>query len=86
VLDKLLDDPSKLSVAVLLLAAVTAFVRAWIVPGASHTRALAERDAQIAKLTLERDEFKQMLYTSLSVAERSQRVRGASFLGAKDAR
>lgn len=64
----------------LLLIAVTAFVREWVVPGITYTRTLTERDGQILRLTTERDEFKQMLMSSLDITERTQRVRGGALL------
>lgn len=74
-----LTDPTKIGVVMLLIAAVTAFFKEWVVPGNTYQRGLAERDAQIVKLTAERDEFKQMVLSALSITERSQRVRGILF-------
>lgn len=83
-LDKLLDDPSKIGAMVFALIAVAAFARRWVVPYDTHQEALAQRDAQIDRLTIERDEFKRMAMQSIEVAERTQRVRGGGFVGRKE--
>lgn len=62
---------------------VTAFVKLWIVPGVSHVTQLADKDAQIQKLIVERDEFKRLAMQSIEVAERTQRVRGGGYVGAR---
>ena len=80
VLDELLKDPSKLSPLVMLVLAVAALVKGWVVPA----YVLTERDKQIAKLTEERDEFKAWARTATNVAEGTQRVRGGGFVGKKD--
>jgi hypothetical protein len=78
-----LKDPSKLSVAVLLMVALTVIVRGflkgWIVPGWVHAKDIEDRDRQIAQLTKERDEFKSMVLRTLEIVERTQRVRGEIF-------
>lgn len=83
-LEEWLKDPSKIGATVLLVAAVTAFFREWIIPGVRYTRDLAEKDAQIgrceeriAKLEAERADLKGMLQRSIDIMERTQRVRGA---------
>ena len=73
-------DPTKIGVTVLLLMAVTAFVKEWVIPGVTHARLMKEKDIQIEALKTERDEFKQMLYTSIHITERTQRVRGGALL------
>jgi hypothetical protein len=80
-LDQILSDPSKLGIGGLLTVAILALWREWVVPGTMYLRACAERDAQITKLTVERDEFKKMLMASIEIAERTQRVRGGGFVG-----
>jgi len=72
-------DPTKIGVTVLLLTAVLAFSREWVVAGITHTKMLAERDAQIEKLRQERDEFLEMAKTSLSVTERTQQTRSRAY-------
>ena len=79
-LEELLKDPSKLTASLLLVLAVTALVRGWVVPA----YVLTERDKQIEKLIIERDEFKQLAIQATNVAERTQRVRGGGFVGRKD--
>lgn len=64
----------------MLLIAVASLVRGWVVPA----YVLQERDAQIQKLTVERDEFKRLAMQSIDVAERTQRVRGGGFVGRKE--
>jgi len=73
-------DPTKVGVTVLLLMAVVAYSREWVVSGVTYTKQIAEKDKQIAALTAERDEFKQMVITSLNITERTQRVRGGALL------
>lgn len=73
-------DPTKVGVTILLLTAVLAYTREWVIPGMTYTRAMAEKDKQILALTAERDEFKQMVITSLNITERTQRVRGGALL------
>lgn len=62
--EELLKDPSKVGATFLLLAAVAAFFREWIVPGTVHSRA-------IAKLEAERDEFKDMAMRGLELTRRT---------------
>ena len=79
-------DPTKVGVTILLLTAVVAYTREWVIPGVTHTKQMAEKDKQIADLKTERDEFKQMVITSLNITERTQRVRGGALLPTGDQR
>ena len=63
-LDEFLKDPSKIGATVLLLLAVVAFFREWVVPGTVHAR-------EIAKLEKERDEFKDMALRGLELTRRT---------------
>jgi hypothetical protein len=71
----------KIGFSGLLVIAVIAFFREWIIPGTTVIKMLAEKDVQIAQLKLEKDEFKQLAIRSISVAEQTQRVRGGGFVG-----
>lgn len=68
-LEELLKDPSKIGATILLLAAVAAFFREWIVPGARYQR-------EIDLLRAERDEFKLKAWQALDITERTQKIRG----------
>lgn len=74
-IEELLKDPRALGIAGLLGLIVVAFVKEWIVPGSSYTRAIAERDVQIIKLVSERDEFKEKVWVVLNIVDRTQKVR-----------
>ncbi len=84
--DVVLDPANltRLGVVGLMAIIVTALIREWLVPGTSHLRQLAEKDAQIEKLTTERDDFKRLAMQSIDVAERTQRIRGGGFVGRKE--
>lgn len=57
---------ASLSPPVMLAVALLAFLRGWVV----MPREIDRRDAQIAELEKERDEYKIMLFRALDVSER----------------
>lgn len=83
-----LVDPTSLTklgvvglLALALTTTITAFVREWVIPGASHLKQMAEKDVQIGRLHMERAELMVLLREATSVAEGTQRARGGGFVG-----
>lgn len=74
-----LIGPNTVGVVGLLFIAVWAFVFKKVVPSWSYTDMLAEKDAQIAKIEKDRDEFKVIAMRSLEITERSQVARKKAF-------
>lgn len=79
VFEELFKDPGRVSAVLLLLIAVAAFVKGWIVSGMMYTSALAAKDAQIAKLEKDVDEYKALTFKAVNIAERTQNIRGKAF-------
>lgn len=72
--EQLFSNSQILTVTSVLLALVIAFIRESIVPGVTHTRALAAKDRDIAKLEEQRDEFKRIAFAALDVTRRAASV------------
>lgn len=73
--DTILQNPNAITVVMLLVAAVWAFVKEAIVPGATHRNALVAKDLQIGKLEKEIVELKAIVYRTLEITERTQIAR-----------
>ena len=84
-LEKLLEDPSKIGALGMAIVAVAALARRWVLPYDTHHDIVAGLEGQIAKLTKERDEFKDLAFKLAEVAERTQRARGGGFVQRKEA-
>jgi hypothetical protein len=78
-LTEILKDPSKVGVVFLCLLAVAAFIREWIIPGVTYTRAISYRDDQIARLLVENKEQKEKIYVLLDITKSTQEIRRSSF-------
>jgi hypothetical protein len=69
-LDEILKDPSKVSVAVLCLAAVTAFVKGWIVPKWAYD----DLRAGCTRMEAQRDKLQDMLIQQSHTTDRALEV------------
>jgi hypothetical protein len=85
VLEQWLSDPSKIGATLLLLAAVAAFYKGYVVPRWTHDAAIvactkekdtfiAELQAQLGRERAEKAEFKAMVLRTVEVSERALRT------------
>jgi len=77
-LDQFLADPTKVGMIGLMAIALAAFMRGWIVTGATHERALTDLksvyEARLAETVKDKNEFKDMLLKAADTADRALSV------------
>lgn len=70
-LEQWIQDPSKVGATVLLLGAILALMKGWVVPGIHHQSVIQLYEKRIEKLTAERDQLLQVALKSTDVSDRA---------------
>lgn len=73
-MDQFLADPSKISAIGLMVIAVTAIMRGWVITSGHHQAVIAQYETRVTELQKEKNEFKDMVIHSAETTERALQV------------